>query len=112
MFIRAKPLKSFPGISFWSPGSLNSSGTAILFKKHLNINLLDFKQDFEGSVMSTLVSYGHLKINLVSIYAPNTLHERKLYFQNLHEFFFTGSEWIIGADFNCILSKRQIRRQF
>ena len=55
--------RNWEGKSFWSPSSLNSSSTAILFKRHLNINILDFKQDFEGRVMSTLVSYGHLKIN-------------------------------------------------
>lgn len=98
--------RNWEGKSFWSPGSLSSSGTAILFRRHLNINILDFKQDFEGRVMSTLVSYGHLKINLISIYAPNTLRERKLFFQNLHEFFFTGSELIIGGDFNCIDSQK------
>ena len=52
------------------------------------------------------LSYGHLKMNLVSIYAPNTLCERKLFFQNLHEFFFTGSELIIGGDFNCVDSNQ------
>ena len=52
------------------------------------------------------LSYGHLKMNLVSIYARNTLHERKLFFQNLHEFFFTGSELIIGGDFNCVDSNQ------
>lgn len=64
--------------SFWSPGSTNSCGTAILFKKNSNIFPLDLKQVFEGRVMSVLVSYGNLKINLVSIYVPNTLRERKL----------------------------------
>ena len=104
--------RNLEGKSFWLPGSLNSSGTAILFKKNLKFNLLDFKQDFEGRVINTLVSYGHLKINQVSIYAPNILRKRKLFFQNLHEFFFTSSELIIGGDFNCILSKRQIWRQY
>ena len=88
------------------PGSLNSSGTAILFKKNLKFNLLYFKQDFEGRVINTLVPYGHLKINQVSIYAPNTLRKRKLFSQNLHEFFFTGSELIIRGDFNCIDSQK------
>ena len=45
-------------------------------------------------------------VNLGSICVPNTLCERKLSFQNLHEFFFTGSELIIGGDFNCIDSQR------
>ena len=98
--------RNLEGKSFWLPGSLNSSGTAILFKKNLKFNLLYFKQDFEGRVINTLVPYGHLKINQVSIYAPNILRKRKLFFQNLHEFFFTGSELIIGGDFNCIDSQK------
>ena len=62
----------------------------------------DFKRDFEGRVISVLASCGNLNVNFVSIYAPNTLRARKEFFTNLHEFFFTNSELIIGGDFNCI----------
>ena len=85
-----------------SPGS---SGVAILLKPHLNFQLLDFKQDLEGHVMSILISCSKLKLNIISINAPNMLRSRKIFYSNLHEYFFTGWELIIGSDFNCIDSK-------
>ena len=94
--------KNWDGKSFWSPGSPGSSGVAILFKPDLNFQLLDSKQDLEGRVMSILISCGKLKLNIISIYAPNLLRSRKEFYRNLHEYFFTGRELIIGGDFNCI----------
>ena len=94
--------KNWDGKSFWSPGCPGSSGVTILLKPDLNFQLLDSKQDFEGRVMNILISCGKLKLNIISIYAPNLLHSRKEFYRNLHEYFFTGCELIIGGDFNCI----------
>ena len=52
--------------------------------------------------MSILISCGKLKLNAISIYAPNMLRSRKDFLRNLHEYLFTGCELIIGGDFNCI----------
>ena len=94
--------KNWDGKSFWSPGSSGSSGVAILLKPDFNFQLLDSKQNLEGHVMSILISCGKLKLNIISIYVPNLLHSRKEFYRNLHEYFFTGCELIIGGDFNCI----------
>ena len=52
--------------------------------------------------MSILISCGKLKLNVISIYAPNMLRSRKEFYRNLHEYFFTGCQLIIGGDFNCV----------
>ena len=85
-----------------SPGSPGSSGVAILLKPDLNFKLLDSKQELEGRVMSILISCSKLKLNVISIYAPNMLRSRKDFYHNLYENFFTGCELIIGGYFNCI----------
>ncbi|KAK2565976.1 Transposon TX1 uncharacterized 149 kDa protein, partial [Acropora cervicornis] len=41
------------------------------------------------------------KINIVNIYAPTNLAERKIFFENLHGFFFTADCIALGGDFNC-----------
>ena len=40
-------------------------------------------------------------VNLVNIYAPTNLVERKLFSDSLHEFFIPSAAIIIGGDFNC-----------
>ena len=63
---------------------------AIFFKRSDQFKYLDSKHDSEGRVMSVLVSCGSQKLNLVSVYAPNTLLPQKTFLQNLHEYFFYG----------------------
>ena len=42
-----------------------------------------------------------LKINLINIYAPTNLTDRKVFFENLHEFFLPADAVVLGGDFNC-----------
>ena len=44
---------------------------------------------------------GNSKINVVNIYAPTNLSERKAFLDSLHEFFFPADFLVIGGDFNC-----------
>ena len=43
---------------------------------------------------------GNCKINVVNIYAPTNLSERKAFFDSLHEFFLPA-DFLVGGDFNC-----------
>lgn len=40
-------------------------------------------------------------INLISIYAPTALTDRKTFFDSIHEFFIPADGVIIAGDFNC-----------
>ena len=44
---------------------------------------------------------GNSRINVVNIYAPTNISERKAFFDSLHEFFFPADFLVIGVDFNC-----------
>ena len=52
-------------------------------------------------IVSILIRSNSVDVNLVNIYAPTNLVERKLFSDSLHEFFIPSAAIIIGGDFNC-----------
>ena len=52
-------------------------------------------------IVSILIRSNGVDVNLVNIYAPTNLVERKLFSDSLHEFFIPSAAIIIGGDFNC-----------
>lgn len=64
-------------------------------------DILSWRKDTDGRILSLLFSINNLKINLVNIYAPTNLTDRKTFFENLHDFFLPADAIIVGGDFNC-----------
>ena len=60
-----------------------------------------FLFDSDGRILSTLVLLGPLSFNVVNIYAPNTVSERKTIFERLHDYFIPNGSCIIAGNFNC-----------
>ena len=89
------------GKSFWSPALGKQGGVAILVSKNSNLEVLSWRRDSNGRVLSLLIKSENNLINLVNIYAPVVLSDRKEFFDSLHDFFFSGSNLVIGGDFNC-----------
>ena len=58
-----------------------------LISKDFCGSVLSWRRDASGRVISLLISYGDVRINVVNIYAPTNLAERKIFFENLHAFF-------------------------
>ena len=58
-----------------------------LISKDFCGSVLSWRRDANGHVISLLISYGDVRINVVNIYAPTNLAERKIFFENLHAFF-------------------------
>ena len=52
-------------------------------------------------IVSILIRSNGVDVNLVNIYAPTNLIERKIFSDSLHEFFIPSAAIIIGGDFNC-----------
>ena len=52
-------------------------------------------------IVSILIRSNGVDVNLVNIYAPTNLVERKIFSDSLHEFFIPSAAIIIGEDFNC-----------
>ena len=79
----------WPGKSFWSPalGKQGGGGVADLFSKICNVEVLSWRKDSDGRVVSVLIKHDDRLINLVSIYALVVLSDRKDFLSSLHEFF-------------------------
>ena len=63
--------------------------------------MVSWKKDSHGRVVSLLVRSNDVHVNLVYMYAPTDLAERKIFFDSLHDFFISSSAIIIRGDFNC-----------
>ena len=61
--------------------------------------------DTDGRILSLLVDFNSFKFNIVCLYAPNTVTDRKLFFNRLYTFFLSPGDLILGGDFNCIDSE-------
>ena len=94
--------RSWPGQCFWSFGRGKSAGVALFVSPSFSGQISRFLFDSDGRVFSALVLLGSLSFNVVNIYAPNTVSERKIFFERLHDYFISNGSRIIAGDFNCI----------
>ena len=94
--------KKWGGKCFWSFGIGKSAGVALFTSPHFSGQVSRFQHDNEGRVFSAMILIHSQNFNAVNIYAPNTVSERKTFFDSLHNYFFSNGELIIGGDFNCI----------
>lgn len=90
------------GRCFWSFGTKRSAGVAVLFSPSFSGKSLRFVFDSDGRIFSMLIEVGLAKINVLNIYAPNVISDRKAFFENLHDYFISQGDLIIGGDFNCV----------
>lgn len=90
------------GKCYWAFGANNSAGVAVLFSPSFSGQIIRFVFDSDGRVLSLLIKFGSLNFNLVNIYAPNNLSERKVFFERLHDYFISQGDLILGGDFNCV----------
>ena len=94
--------RSWPGQCFWPFGRGKSAGVALLVSPRFSGQISRFLFDSDSQVFSALVLLGPLSFNVVNIYAPNTVSERKTFFERLHDYFISNGLRIIAGDFNCI----------
>lgn len=105
--------KEWDGLSVWNPHGSRSSGTAILFQKHLNVKFLSHDTDYEGRVLRVTVEIDSLKFQIVTVYGynPETEDESEDFFGLLSSFI----EWdedipcILLGDFNMVLDLQSDR---
>ena len=90
------------GSSFWSPALGKQGGTVILVPENSDFEIKKWQRDSSGRIVSILASLGDFNFNIVNIYAPTNLTERKCFYESLHDFFFPNALKIIVGDFNCV----------
>ena len=90
-----------PGPCFWSPSIGRGGGSLVFVSSLFEGNVLAWRKDSDGRVISLLIELHGVKINLIAIYAPTSLTDRKAFFDSLHEFFLPADGVIVVGDFNC-----------
>ena len=97
--------KCFKGQCFWSFGIGKSASVAIFVSPKFSGKIIHYVHDTDGRILSLLVDFNSFKFNIVYLYAPNTVTDRKLFFNRLYTFFLSPGDLILGGDFNCIDSE-------
>ena len=107
--------KGFKGQCFWSFGIGKSVGVAIFVSPKYSGNIIRYVHDTDGRIVSLLLNYNSFNFNIVNLHAPNTVSDRKAFFDRLHTFFLPPGDLILGGDFNCIdsdLDRLNIKSDF
>lgn len=86
---------------FWSFGTSNSAGVAVFFSPRFPGEIVRYLFDSNRRILSLLIDFQNYRFNLVNVYAPTAVSERKSFFSCLHDFFISQGTLIIGGDFNC-----------
>lgn len=89
------------GPCFWSPAIGRRGGVFVFISEVCDATVISWRKDSDGRILSLLVKIGSFNCNIVNIYAPTNLTDRKVFFENLHEFFIPSDFIIIASDFNC-----------
>lgn len=58
--------------------------------------------DSDGRILSLSFVFNSSKLNVVNIYAPNLVSDRKTLFERLHNYFLFQGDYVIAGDFNCV----------
>ena len=72
-----------------------------MINENFSGKIASWRRDSDGRILSLLIDLDDFKFNLVNIYAPANLTERKTFFESIHEFFIPADDIILGGDFNC-----------
>ena len=94
--------KKFNCDSYWSFGSSNSRGVAILIFKNFKYEKIKFQTDYDGRVISIDIKSEFGEMRLMSIYLPNDITERKQFLREIDRFFYTSAPLIVGGDWNFV----------
>ena len=70
---------TWPGECFWSFGRGKSAGVALFVSPRFSGKISRFLFDSDGRVFSALVILPSRSFNVVNVYAPNTVSERKTF---------------------------------
>ena len=105
--------KEWRGLTFFSHGSQNARGVAILIKNQCEIKINVEHKDHNGRVLIIECFVNEQKLIIVNIYAPNIHVKREIFFKSISNMLLQNfdlkdlqTHLIIGGDFNCILNHK------
>ena len=89
--------------------SCHSRGVCIILRKRFKYNLMSYHTDKYGRIILINISVNDKILTIINIYAPCTMSERMLFFDQVTEFInsYAASKenLLIAGDFNCALQK-------
>ena len=109
---RKKWKKQWDGESVWCHQiHSGNAGVAILFKKYLNVHVIDSEEDYNGRILRTLVEIDGLKFQILNIYGPNptTVEESESFFDEINDFAIDDVPCILLGDFNMVFDLNKDR---
>lgn len=92
-----------------------SRGVSILFRKELNVDILNVHKSEDARKLLVNVKIDDTLITFINVYAPNTEKARIEFFNRLRSFTSThtilGSKVFLCGDFNCSFEKKNDKSQ-
>ena len=92
------------GQAIFSPGSNHSAGVGILINTWSPVKIVTHKADKSGRLISAKIQHHNSEFQILNVYAPNIVSERKAFFYAFWQYTFRNMSLIVGGDFNCVLS--------
>ena len=90
--------KKWRASCFWSPALGKQGGVMTCLSDSFDFEVVQWKREISRRVVSVVIKVNDYSINIVNIYAPTNLTERKVFFENLHEFFLPSDAIVIAGD--------------
>jgi len=94
------------GKCIFSHGSKHSKGTMVMFKKGLDLELVDQCVDKDGRYIIVKTVIQGEPFTLINIYAPNTMTEKQAFFNKIRKVVealnINNNNIIVGGDWNTI----------
>ena len=93
----------FGGKIYFSHGTSQARGVAILIRKNVNIDICDVERDADGRFLLVRTKYLENKLALINMYAPN-IDDPGFFQECLNKVDISGCDRkIIGGDFNLVM---------
>ena len=81
-------------------GYRSEGGVVILGSPRQRDNITLWQKDAGGRLVSLLITFENVPVNLINMYAPTYPTETKIFFQSLAPFVFPNSRLVIAGNFN------------
>ena len=96
--------REWGGQAIFSPGSNRSAGVGILINPRSSVEIATHKADKFGRLISASLKHNNSKFQILNVYAPNKVSDRKSFFDTFWHYTFRNMPFIVGGDFNCVPS--------
>lgn len=94
--------RQWKGQTALNTGTSYSRGVGIFLHPLFHGEIKETKQDNEGRIICTKIQWENQEMNIMNVYAPNLIGERREFFNTLHAHKTGHRNFILGGDFNCV----------